>query len=243
MNQEFLDKIDAAMSKMGIALSDTQKNQFHQYYELLIEWNKVMNLTAITEMNEVISKHFVDSLAFVKAEELVSDPDASMIDVGTGAGFPGIPLKIVFPNLEVTLLDSLNKRINFLNTVIETLGLKKIHTVHGRAEDFGKNSKYREQFDYCVSRAVANTATLSEYCLPFVKIGGKFIPYKSGKIDEELEKGTKAIKVMGGEISNVIRFELEDADAERSLVVIKKVDKTPKKYPRKAGTPSKEPIN
>lgn len=242
MEQIFVDKMIAGLEEVGISLSDQQMNQFYQYYELLIEWNKVMNLTAITELEEVVSKHFIDSMTLVKAVADLGERDASVIDVGTGAGFPGIPLKIAFPNLRITLLDSLNKRIKFLDEVIAQLGLKDIVTIHGRAEDFGKNPKYREQFDFCVSRAVANAATLSEYCLPFVKVGGSFIPYKSGKIDEELEAGKKAIKTVGGEIKDVVRFQLASADADRALVVIEKTEKTPKKFPRKAGVPSKEPI-
>lgn len=242
MEQIFVDKMIAGLEEVGISLSDQQMNQFYQYYELLIEWNKVMNLTAITELEEVVSKHFVDSMTLVKAVADLGERDASVIDVGTGAGFPGIPLKIAFPNLRITLLDSLNKRIKFLDEVIAQLGLKDIVTIHGRAEDFGKNPKYREQFDFCVSRAVANAATLSEYCLPFVKVGGSFIPYKSGKIDDELDAGKKAIKTVGGEIKDVVRFQLASADADRALVVIKKTEKTPKKFPRKAGVPSKEPI-
>lgn len=242
MDQIFVDKMQEGLGELGITLSDHQMEQFYQYYEMLIEWNKVMNLTAITELDEVISKHFIDSLALVKAIDLSKNSAPRLIDVGTGAGFPGIPLKIAFPELRVTLLDSLNKRISFLNEVIAKLDLKNVKTIHGRAEDFGHDSSYREQYDYCVSRAVANTATLSEYCVPFLKTGGFFIPYKSGKIDEELKQGEKAIKVMGGKLMKVIRFQLLGADAERTLIVIKKIEKTGKKYPRKAGMPSKSPI-
>ena len=225
---------------LGVTLSDEQIQQFLKYYEMLVEWNEVMNLTAITEYDEVMKKHFVDSISLCKAYDVTQNK--TVIDVGTGAGFPGLALKIAFPDLQVTLLDSLNKRIKFLNEVISQLGLQNVETIHGRAEDFGRDAKYREQYDYCVSRAVANAATLSEYCLPFVKVGGAFIPYKSGKIDEELEQGTKAIESLGGSIADVIRFELTGADADRSLVVIEKIAKTAKKYPRKAGVPSKEPI-
>lgn len=242
MNQSFVDKMTDGLSEVGISLSDNQLEQFYQYYELLIEWNKVMNLTAITELDEVLSKHFVDSMTLIKAVNDIGEKEISVIDVGTGAGFPGIPLKIAFPKLKITLLDSLNKRIKFLDEVIAQLGLKDIRTIHGRAEDFGKNTEYREKYDLCVSRAVANAATLSEYCLPFVKVGGTFIPYKSGKIDEELDNGKKAIRTFGGEIKEVVRFQLKSADADRALVIIQKMDKTPKKYPRKAGLPSKEPI-
>lgn len=242
MKQVFVDKLGTGAEELGIKLSDRQIDQFYQYYELLIEWNKVMNLTAITELDDVISKHFVDSLSLVRAVPDLEDQAYSIIDVGTGAGFPGIPLKIAFPEIEITLLDSLNKRIKFLNTVIENLEIQRIETIHGRAEDFGRDIKYREQYDLCVSRAVANAATLSEYCLPFVKVGGNFISYKSGKVDEELEAGKKAIEVMGGSVSQIVRFSLTGADAERTLVVIEKKEKTAKRYPRKAGVPSKEPI-
>ncbi len=242
MKQIFVDKLEAGTNELGISLSDFQVNQFYHYYELLIEWNKVMNLTAITELDDVISKHFVDSLSLIRAVPDLMETNYHIIDVGTGAGFPGIPLKIAFPELNITLLDSLNKRINFLNTVISKLSLENIESIHGRAEDFGRDMKYREKYDICVSRAVANTATLSEYCLPLVKVGGNFIPYKSGKVDEELNIGKKAIRTMGGEICQIIRFPLMGADAERTLVVIKKKEHTLKKYPRKAGVPSKEPI-
>lgn len=242
MNQFFVDNMSNGLEELGIKLSDHQLQQFYQYYELLVEWNKVMNLTAITELGDVVTKHFLDSLSLVKAVKDLPEREEKMIDVGTGAGFPGIPLKIAFPSLEITLLDSLNKRIKFLEKVIEELGLENISAVHGRAEDFGRDMRYREQFDFCVSRAVSNAATLSEYCLPFLKIGGYFIPYKSGKIDEELEAGRKAIHVLGGKIQEVVKFQLTGGDADRSLVVIEKTEKTAKRFPRKAGVPSKEPI-
>lgn len=242
MDKVFVDKMSAGADELGINLSDHQLEQFYRYYELLIEWNKVMNLTAITELEDVIAKHFIDSLSLVRAVRELPKLEASVIDVGTGAGFPGIPLKIAFPQLKITLLDSLNKRIKFLNQVIEELNLIEITAVHGRAEDFGRDEQYRERYDYCVSRAVANVATLSEYCLPFVKVGGKFIPYKSGKIDEELADGKKAIGTLSGEVENVERFELIGAEADRALVVIKKTGKIGKKFPRKAGVPAKEPI-
>lgn len=232
---------DQKLKQLGIVLTETQKQQFDKFYELLVEWNKVMNLTGITEYEEVNEKHFVDSLSIVKAIDM--NQVTSVIDVGTGAGFPGIPLKIAFPHLKVVLLDSLNKRINFLNTVIDELGLQNISTIHGRAEDFAKKPEYREQFDICVSRAVANLATLSEYCIPYVKKDGMFIPYKSGEIDEELEQSKKSIHVLGGKTQNVVKFQLPGTEIGRSFVVIKKLQNTAKKYPRKAGLPSKEPIS
>ena len=231
---------DKKLALLGIQLTEKQKQQFDKFYELLVEWNKVMNLTGITEYEEVNEKHFVDSVALVKAVSL--NKKQNLIDVGTGAGFPGIPLKIVFPHLKVTLLDSLNKRIKFLDTVIEELGLEHIETIHGRAEDFAKQAHYREQYDICVSRAVANLATLSEYSLPYVKIGGLFIPYKSGEIEEELSHSEKAITILGGKLDQVIKFELPGSEIGRSFVKIEKVKSTAKKYPRKAGLPSKEPL-
>ena len=232
---------ETKLSELGITLNEAQKRQFDQFYELLVEWNKVMNLTGITEYEEVNEKHFVDSLSIVKAIDM--DSVETVIDIGTGAGFPGIPLKIAFPNLKVVLLDSLNKRIQFLNTVIDTLQLTDIQTIHGRAEDFAKQQAYREQFDLCVSRAVANLATLSEYCLPYVKVDGMFIPYKSGEITEELQQSQNAIHVLGGKVTDVVKFRLPGTEIGRSFVKIKKVQNTAKKYPRKAGLPSKEPIS
>ena len=223
-----------------IKLTDEQIKQFIRYYELLIEWNEFMNLTAITEYDEVMKKHFVDSLSLIKAFDV--SKESTVIDVGTGAGFPGLALKIAYPNLNVTLLDSLNKRINFLNEVILQLGLKGIETVHGRAEDFAKPGKLREKFDLCVSRAVANLSTLSEYCLPYVKVGGKFIAYKSEKMEEEINLANKAINILGGKIDKFEEFYLPESDIYRNLIVIDKKKETAKRFPRKAGLPSKEPI-
>lgn len=228
------------LNKLHITLDEKQKQQFVDFYNLLVEWNKVMNLTGITEYEEVNEKHFIDSLSLVKAIDI--NKVETVIDVGTGAGFPGIPLKIAFPHLKVVLLDSLNKRINFLNTLIDELGLTDIRTIHGRAEDFAKQTDYREKFDLCVSRAVANLATLSEYCIPYIKKDGLFIPYKSDDIEEELEQSKKAVYVLGGKIQDVVKFQLPGAEIGRSLVVIRKLQNTAKKYPRKAGLPSKEPI-
>lgn len=236
MSQIFENKLNA----LSIMLTDIQKQQFDQFYELLVEWNKVMNLTGITEYDEVNEKHFIDSLSLVKAIDV--NKVETVIDIGTGAGFPGIPLKIAFPHLKVVLLDSLNKRINFLNTVITELGLKEIKTIHGRAEDYAKQSEYREQFDLCVSRAVANLSTLSEYSLPYVRVGGLFIPYKSGEIDDEVRQAEKAIGIMGGKLDEIIKFQLPGTEVNRSFVKINKAKNTGKKYPRKAGLPSKEPL-
>lgn len=226
--------------KRKIILSEKQEKQFCDYYELLTEWNKVMNLTAITEYSEVVMKHFVDSLSIIEMIDMNSVK--KVIDIGTGAGFPGIPLKIVFPHIEMTLLDSLKKRIGFLDTVIEQLELKNIEAIHGRAEEYARKDGYRESYDLCVSRAVANMSTLSEYCLPYVKKGGYFIPYKSGKIDNELEESRKALFLLGGKLKNVYKFNLSDTDLSRSLIMIEKTSSTSKKYPRKAGLPAKEPL-
>ncbi len=234
------EQFEKDLKEFNIVLSEHQTEQFFSYYEMLIEKNKVMNLTAITDFDEVIKKHFVDSLSLVKAYDLTSP--VSLIDIGTGAGFPGIPLKIVFPDLEITLLDSLNKRVDFLQSIIASLDLKGIDAFHGRAEDFARQEKFRERFDLCVSRAVANLSVLCEYCLPYVKIGGKFISYKSEKIMEELKAAEHAVNVLGGKVKEQISFTLPDSDINRNLIVIEKNRKTPKQYPRKAGTASKDPL-
>lgn len=253
----------------NIQLSEKQLEQFLVYYEMLVEWNQVMNLTTVTEYEDVMKKHFVDSISLAKAFDIEEPPltntsisseksiyfgsarltePLSVIDVGTGAGFPGLALKIAFPNLKVTLLDSLNKRIHFLDAVIEKLGLNGlslngIETIHGRAEDFAKPGKYRESFDLCVSRAVANLSSLSEYCLPFVKQGGLFVSYKSEKVSAEIDAAANAITVLGGKLERQVEFTLPDSDIYRNLVIIKKQKATPKKYPRKAGLPTKEPLS
>ena len=224
-----------------VLLTDVQLAQFEQYYGRLIEKNKVMNLTAITEREDVILKHFIDSLALAGYVKLW-EKEYKIIDVGTGAGFPGIPLKIAFPNLQVTLFDSLNKRIKFLQEMIDTLKLKEITAVHGRAEEGARDKNMREKYDFVVSRAVANMAVLSEYCIPFVKIGGYFIPYKTGTVEEEITQGKKAIQILGGKIEKTEKLMLPDSDISRSFVFIKKEKQTPKAYPRKAGTASKQPL-
>lgn len=233
--------------KHGITVSEVQAAQFIKFYEMLVEKNKVMNLTAITEYKEVVVKHFLDSVYPAKYMDLKADQ--KLIDVGTGAGFPGIPLKIMYPELQIVLLDSLNKRVNFLNEVIEALGFSKVEAIHGRAEEIAKKAEYREQFDFCVSRAVANMNSLAEICIPFVKKGGRFVPYKSVKGKEELQQAAKAIRLFGGDDVHVktTSFTIEDMDhemevMERNVLFIRKVNDTPKKYPRKPGTPFKEPI-
>ena len=227
-------------SDLGISLSDKQIEQFLNYYELLVEWNSFMNLTAITDFDEVILKHFVDSISLCKYIS-VQHGD-TLIDIGTGAGFPGIPIKIICPDCKITLLDSLNKRINFLNTVIEQLHLTDIITIHGRAEDIAKTKEHRENYNYAISRAVANLSTLSELCIPFVKQNGYFISYKSEKGNEELLEAKNAIEILGGSVDKQISYQLPDSDLSRNLILIRKRNITPKKYPRKAGTPSKEPL-
>ena len=233
-----LDKFKEGLEKLNITLSDDQIEQFLSYYEMLIEKNKVMNLTTITEYEEVIEKHFLDSISLCKVYDL--SKSVKVLDMGTGAGFPGIPLKIAFPEIEITLADSLNKRIKFLDEVIEKLELKKVKTIHARAEELARNKGYRESYDLVVSRAVANLSTLGEYCIPFVKKGGLFISYKSGEIEEEVNGAKKAISILGGQMKDVFKFEL--SNQKRSFVIIEKEKETPKAYPRKAGTPAKTPL-
>lgn len=234
-----INEFEDGMKQLGITLTERQYQQFMDYYELLIERNKVMNLTAIIDLREVITKHFIDSLAMIKA---IKPDKERLIDIGTGAGFPGIPLKIAFPDLDIVLLDSLKKRLTFLDEVINQLGITGIRTLHGRAEDFGRDGSYREQFDLCVSRAVARLSSLSEYCLPYVKKGGCFISYKSGNIEEELKSSKRAIKLLGAELKEIIEYQLPNTDIQRTLIVIEKKDTTPRSYPRAAGKPSKDPL-
>lgn len=254
-----LDSFEKGLDELHIFLTDMQKDQFIKYYELMIAWNQVMNLTAITDFEEVIEKHFLDSLCLNQILDL--SKEYYILDMGTGAGFPGIPLKIAFPNLNIVLMDSLNKRINFLNEVIDHLGLSKsniilddtssdrkadnlngILAVHGRAEEMARKKEYREQFDVCVSRAVANLSSLSEYCLPFIKKDGCFVSYKSAEADEELKEAKNAIFLLGGKVGEIKKYKVPGSDMGRSLIKINKIRNTPKSYPRKAGTPGKNPL-
>lgn len=235
-----LEKFYKGLEQLGITCSENQMGQFITYYRMLVEKNKVMNLTSITEWEDAVHKHFIDSLSLTKCIDLNQNID--VLDLGTGAGFPGIPLKIVFPELNFVLMDSLNKRILFIKEVLEELHLTGITAIHGRAEELAVKPEYREKFDLCVSRAVANLSSLSEYCLPFVKVGGNFIPYKSGEIEEEAMQAQKAIDMLGGNIRRIEKFTLPETDLSRSFIQIEKKKKTPKRYPRRAGTPSKCPI-
>lgn len=235
-----MSEIKEVFDKMHIELPDGALELLNRYYEMLIDTNKVMNLTTITEYSEVVIKHFADSAAIGCITDMNGNID--VIDVGTGAGFPGIVLKIVYPQLSVVLLDSLNKRVNFLKNVITELGLTDISAIHGRAEDIARNKDYREKFDLCVSRAVANMSSLSEYCLPFVKVGGRFIPYKADGCDEEVKTASKAVNILGGKILKIESYVIPDTDICRKFVVIDKLRNTSAKYPRKAGLPTKEPL-
>ena len=233
-----MKKLAEALEFFGCVPDQRILWSFELYMRRVLEWNEHVNLTAIRDRDDFIEKHFIDSLCCLSDDRWKSAQ--TVVDVGTGAGFPGIPLKIAFPKLQIVLADSLNKRIHFLQEVIDTLGLEDVTAVHGRAEEMGRNTLYREQFDLCVSRAVANLSSLSEYCLPFVKMGGAFISYKSGEVDEEAAQAKRAIYLLGGEVKDIYKFDL--FDQKRSFVVIEKERKTPKAYPRKAGTPTKEPL-
>ena len=237
-NKEFVEELIKKAQKIGIKINEEEANKFYKYMNLLLEWNEKINLTAITAPNEVILKHFIDSITINK---YIEDKN-SIMDIGTGAGFPGIPLKIINEDKKFILVDSLNKRINFLNEVSGELDLENIECIHARAEELASNSNYREKCDIVTSRAVARLATLLEYMLPFVKVGGKCICMKGANIEEELEEAKRAIEVLGGEVEVVDKFYLPDSDMERNIVVIKKVKNTSNKYPRKAGIPSKQPI-
>lgn len=234
--QEFSQKLQEKSKLINIELEENQIEKFYNYMNLLLEWNEKINLTAITEPNEVILKHFIDSATIIKYIE----NNMSIVDVGTGAGFPGIPLNIIKNNAKYTLVDSLNKRINFLNEVIEKLGLQNINTVHSRIEDFAKNNK--EKFDIATSRAVASLNVLLEYLLPLVKVGGICICMKGSNAKEEIENASKALEILGGKIEKIEEIILPNSDIVRNIIIVRKIKSTPNKYPRKAGTPSREPI-
>ena len=236
----FKEHLKDAANKYGISLNEVQIDQFDKYFQLLIEWNEKINLTAITEPKEVAIKHMIDSLTCWDDGRFMGN--ISVIDVGTGAGFPGVCLKIIFPKLHITLMDSLDKRIKFLNEVITSLSLNNISTVHARVEDAARTAEFREQFDFSTARAVASLPVLSEYCLPFVKQGGFFIAYKSEKVLEEISLSANALSLLGGNIESEYSFSLPDSDLQRTILFIRKENKTPDKYPRKAGTPSKKPL-
>ena len=226
---------------LGVSLNQIQVEQFDTFFNTLVEKNEVMNLTAITEFEEVLTKHFLDSISLGKYIDLTKDYE--VLDLGTGAGFPGVPLKIAYPNLEITLFDSLEKRIHFLDEAMTQIGLEDTTSfVHGRAEDFGRNSDFRESYDLVVSRAVADLSVLCEYALPFVKEEGFFVSYKSGSSDDEIKKASHAIEELGGEIDRIETFILPESDIERTLLFIKKIKKTPEKYPRRPGIPTKRPL-
>lgn len=240
MNKElFKEKLKLKADMINIYLDDNQLEKFWNYKEMVLEWNKNINLTAIIDDEDFINKHFIDSLTINK---YITNKECKIIDIGTGAGFPGVPLKIANENIEIVLFDALNKRLKVLEEIISNLKLKKIYTLHGRAEETFKNEEYREKYDVAMSRAVANLSTLVEYMLPSVKIGGKCICMKAGKVEEEIEKAKNAIKILGGKIEKVENIVLPKTEIERTIIVIKKISKTPNKYPRKPGVPNKEPI-
>lgn len=234
------ERLIQGLKEWNITLNESQIQQFEQYYDLLIEWNSFMNLTGITEYEEVLVKHFLDSLALF--HKVPYKENTKLMDMGTGAGFPGIPLKIVYPDIEVTLVDSLNKRIKFLDEVIQRLSLTKVETIHARAEELARKPEYREQYDIVVSRAVARTSSLAEFCIPYVKIGGYFTPYKSGTAEGELEEAEYAFHVLGAKLEEIQDYYVPNSDLKRSIFWIKKVKNTPKAYPRAGGKPLKMPL-
>lgn len=240
MDKEYYDILKAASDSIELSFDDNKYNQFIKYKDLLKEWNEKVNLTAITEDIEIVKKHFIDSIKIFKFEPLKKAN--KIIDVGTGGGFPGIPMKIIKPDLEMVLLDSLRKRINVLDNILFNIDIKDVRTIHGRAEEFGRDSLYREKFDAAVSRAVANLAVLSELCIPYVKVGGYFVALKGPSVDDEVTQAKKAISLLGGKIEDIIKIEIEDSDLNHNLVIIKKIKNTPKQYPRKAGVIGKKPL-
>jgi len=230
------------LNEWNIDITSDQLDMFELYTKLLLEWNQRINLTAITEISEIYKKHYLDSLSLIKSVNDIGINKYSLLDLGTGAGFPGIPLKIMFPKLDITLVDSLNKRIDFLNIVINELGLNDIKAIHSRAEDLAHDPDHRESYDIVTSRAVANLSVLSEYCLPFVKVGGLFVSYKSGNAIEEIYNSKNAFGMLGGKLSDTVDFLLPSSDFARMNVSVKKIKATEERFPRKAGTPSKKPL-
>lgn len=241
MNHNF-DTFEQGLAEYHVTLSDRQRDSFARFYDLLIERNQVMNLTSITEWEEVVSKHFLDSLSLLKVFKEEELSGKKLMDVGTGAGFPGIPLSILFPELQIVLLDSLQKRVNFLEDVVKDLSLLNVSVFHGRAEDFGKDPVFREQMDLTASRAVAHLSVLSEFCLPFVKVGGYFLAYKTVEMEEEIKESKNAIHVLGGELRHRENFQIPGTSLQRSILMIYKKTASPTGYPRKAGTPKKKPL-
>lgn len=239
-SKEFYDLLSSAINDIGLNFDEGKYNQFIKYKDLLKDWNEKVNLTAITEDLEIIKKHFIDSIKIFKFEPLKNLN--RVIDVGTGGGFPGIPMKIVRPDMQMVLLDSLKKRINVLDDILNNIGINDVETIHGRAEDFGAQNSYREKFDAAVSRAVANLAVLCELCLPYVRVGGYFVALKGPSVDSEAAEAKRAIKELGGKLEEIIQIQIEGSDLEHNLVIIKKVKSTPKQYPRKAGIVSKKPL-
>jgi 16S rRNA (guanine527-N7)-methyltransferase len=235
-----IDMFQASLKEKGIELTDKQLSQFERYFQLLVEWNEKMNLTAITEKEEVYLKHFFDSVT--ASFYFNFNQDITVCDVGAGAGFPAIPLKICFPDIKLTVVDSLNKRIGFLEHVVNELGLENVSMYHDRAETFAHRPEFRQQFDLVMARAVARLSVLSELCLPLVKKGGHFLGMKGANLPEEVKDGEKAVKLLGGKIKDVHSFLLPIEESERNIVIIEKVKETPKKFPRKPGTPNKSPI-
>lgn len=241
MEKQYYDVLTIAASNVELEINEEKYDQFLKYKDLLKDWNEKVNLTAITEDEQIIKKHFIDSMKIFQFEPLKKAK--KVIDIGTGGGFPGIPMKIMVPEMEITLLDSLKKRINVLQDILKKIGIKDVSTIHGRAEDYAQTPQYREKFDAVVSRAVANLASLSEFCLPYVKVGGYFVAMKGPAVDDEVTTAKKAISILGGELKEVIEVEIEGSDLNHNLVIIKKVKNTPKQYPRKAGTATKNPLS
>lgn len=237
---EYFDILNEASNNVGLKFDEKKYDQFMKYKDLIKEWNEKVNLTAIKEDDAIVKKHFIDSLKVFEFNQIKNAKN--IIDIGTGGGFPGIPMKIIKPEINIVLLDSLNKRVNFLNEVINSLKLNNIKAIHGRAEDFAQERQYREKFDVAVSRAVANLTVLSEYCIPYVKVGGYFVAMKGPAVEEEIKQSKNAIRLLGGKIEHIEKVQIEDSDLNHNLVIISKISSTNRKYPRKAGTVAKNPL-